>query len=99
MREYGAGAIAWAIPDAVDEQHAPPVWPYFAADEIAAAAEVLRSGQVNYWTGEQGRAFEREFAAFTGCAHAVALANGTVALELALRVLGVGAGDEVVTTS
>ena len=74
-------------------------WPYFAPDEIEAAVRVLRSGEVNYWTGEEGRQFEREFADFVGCRHAVALANGTVALEAALRALGVGPGDEVVTTS
>jgi dTDP-4-amino-4,6-dideoxygalactose transaminase len=76
-----------------------PSWPCFADDEIAAAASVLRSGNVNYWTGEEGRLFEKEFAAFAGCKYAVAVANGTVALELALRGLGVGPGDEVITTS
>lgn len=74
-------------------------WPFFAPDEIEAAAAVLRSGNVNYWTGEEGRLFEKEFANFAGCEHAIAMANGTVALEGALRALGVGAGDEVVTTS
>jgi dTDP-4-amino-4,6-dideoxygalactose transaminase len=74
-------------------------WPYFAPDEIEAAVEVLRSGKVSYWTGDEGRQFEREFADFVGCRHAVALANGTVALEAGLRALGIGPGDEVVTTS
>jgi hypothetical protein len=74
-------------------------WPYFAPDEIEAAAAVLRSGKVNYWTGEEGRQFEREFAEFIGCKHAIALANGTVALEAALRSLDIGPGDEVITTS
>lgn len=74
-------------------------WPYFAEDEIEVAVEVLRSGKVNYWTGQEGRLFEQEFAAFAGCKHAVALANGTVALECALKALGVGTGDEVITTS
>jgi len=74
-------------------------WPSFTPDEIEAAATVLRSGKINYWTGEEGHQFETEFAAFTGCKHAVALANGTVALELALYALGIGPGDEVVTTS
>jgi hypothetical protein len=74
-------------------------WPYFAEDEIAAAATVLRSGKVNYWTGQEGRRFEQEFAAFVGCKHAVALANGSTALECALKALGIGPGDEVVTTS
>ncbi|GFE58631.1 DegT/DnrJ/EryC1/StrS aminotransferase family protein [Geobacter sp. AOG1] len=74
-------------------------WPFFDADEIAAASAPLQSGKVNYWTGAEGREFEREFAAFTGCSHAIALANGTVALELALYALGIGPGDEVITTS
>jgi dTDP-4-amino-4,6-dideoxygalactose transaminase len=74
-------------------------WPVFAEEEMDAAARVLRSGKVNYWTGQEGRAFEEEFAAFIGCKHAVAVANGTLALECALRALGVGPGDEVVTAS
>jgi dTDP-4-amino-4,6-dideoxygalactose transaminase len=73
-----------------------PTWPHFAEDEVAAAAAVLQSGKVNYWTGEEGRSFEKEFAEYIGCAKAVALANGTVALELALRALHIGPGDEVV---
>jgi hypothetical protein len=74
-------------------------WPHFAPDEVEAATRVLQSGKVNYWTGEEGRQFEKEFAAFVGCEHAIALANGTVALETALKALGVGPGDEVITTS
>ena len=73
-------------------------WPHFPQDEIAAAAAPLATGRVNYWTGTEGREFEKEFAAFTGCRHAIALANGTVALELALFALGIGTGDEVITT-
>lgn len=74
-------------------------WPYFADDEISAVTAILKSGKVNYWTGDEGRQFEKEFAAFTGCDYAIALANGTVALELALYALGIGLGDEVITTS
>src|SRR5579883_2845109 len=74
-------------------------WPSFEPDAIAAAARVLESGKVNYWTGHEGRQFEAEFAASAGCRYAVALANGTVALELALHVLGIGPGDEVVVPS
>lgn len=74
-------------------------WPHFAEDEIAAVTTVLRSGKINYWTGEEGRAFEREYALATGRRHGVALANGTLALELALHAFGIGAGDEVVTAS
>jgi dTDP-4-amino-4,6-dideoxygalactose transaminase len=73
-------------------------WPYFGPDEIEAAMRVLKSGKVNYWIGEECRSFERAFAAYTRCSHAVALSNGTVALELALRILRVQSGDEVVTT-
>lgn len=71
-------------------------WPVFAEDERAAVDAVLASGRVNYWTGEECGRFERAFAAHVGCRHAIALANGTLALELALRALGVGPGDEVV---
>jgi dTDP-4-amino-4,6-dideoxygalactose transaminase len=74
-------------------------WPHFAADEIEAVAAVLRSGKVNYWTGEESQEFEREFARFVGVKYAVALANGTAALELALYALGVAPGDEVVVPS
>jgi hypothetical protein len=74
-------------------------WPHFAEDEIDAVAAVLRSGKVNYWTGEQSQEFEREFAQFVGVKYAVALANGTAALELALHALGIGPGDEVVVPS
>ena len=73
-------------------------WPHFEEDEVAAAVTTLRSGRVNYWTGEEGRRFEQDFARFVGCAHGIALTNGTVALELALLALGIGPGDEVIVT-
>ena len=73
-------------------------WPYHESDEIEAVERVLASGRVNYWNGDEGRAFEREFAAFCGAPYGIAVANGTVALELALHALGIGAGDEVVVT-
>lgn len=71
-------------------------WPIFAEDERAAAMRVLESGRVNYWTGQEGRAFEREFADYLWSSHAVALANGTLAIELALHALGIGPGDDVI---
>lgn len=74
-------------------------WPYFDEEEIAAVERVLRSGKVNYWTGDEGRKFEQEYAAYLGVTHAIAVANGTVALELALIALGIAAGDEVVVPS
>lgn len=75
-----------------------PSWPYFEADELEAAQRVLKSGKINYWTGEEGRHFESEFARYIGTNRAVALANGSVAIELALRALGIGPGDEVIVT-
>lgn len=74
-------------------------WPYFSDEERKAVDGVLQSGKVNYWTGEEGKLFEAEFAASFGCRHAIAVANGTVALELALESLGIGPGDDVVVPS
>ncbi|MCG8560318.1 MAG: DegT/DnrJ/EryC1/StrS aminotransferase family protein [Hyphomicrobiales bacterium] len=76
----------------------PEPWPYFGDDEIEAVAEVLRSGQVNQWTGNRVKRFEAAAAERFAMPHAVAVANGTVSLELALRALGIGPGDEVVVT-
>jgi len=73
-------------------------WPDFTREEIDAVAEVLASNRVNYWTGQEGRLFEQEFARWAGADHAIALANGTVALDLALMALNVGPGDEVIVT-
>jgi dTDP-4-amino-4,6-dideoxygalactose transaminase len=73
-------------------------WPWFAPDERAAADAVLASGKVNYWTGQETQGFEKEYAAHLGVKHAVALSNGTVALELPLRMWGIGPGDDVVVT-
>lgn len=74
-------------------------WPNYSAEEADAVAAVLRSNRVNYWTGELCRQFETRFAEWAETAHAVALANGTVALDVALRALGIGSDDEVITTS
>src|SRR5471032_132736 len=70
-------------------------WPHFTPDEIQTVASVLESGKVNYWSGEEGRLFEKEYAESIGAKHAIAVANGTVGLELALYALGIGPGDEV----
>ena len=74
------------------------VWPRFDAVHIEAAARVLESGRVNCWTGNECRLFESEYAKSIGVKHAIALANGTVALELALIALGLQPGDEVIVT-
>ena len=75
-----------------------PSWPVYSKAERAAVDRVLERGLGNYWYGSEGKAFEREFASYCGVAHGLAVANGTVALELCLRALGIGSGDEVVTT-
>ncbi|MGM0767032.1 MAG: DegT/DnrJ/EryC1/StrS family aminotransferase [Pseudomonadota bacterium] len=74
-------------------------WPSFTEEEACAVKEVLLSNKVNYWTGQEGRQFEREFAEFAETEYAIAVANGTVALDLALRGLDIGPGDEVIVTS
>ena len=72
------------------------LWPYHSEDEISAVADVLRSGKTNYWSGSNGQEFEREFAQYTGAKHALAVTNGTTALELALHGLGLIPGSEVI---
>ena len=71
-------------------------WPHYADDEIAAAAEVLRTGKDNYRTGPRGREFESAYAASLGSSRGLAVSNGTVALEIALHGLGLGPGDDVI---
>ena len=74
-------------------------WPSFTHQEADAVSKVLLSNKVNYWTGQECREFEKEFAQFARAQYAVALANGTVALDVALKALGIGAGDDVIVTS
>ena len=74
-------------------------WPSFTQQEADAVSQVLLSNKVNYWTGEECRQFEREFADWTGSKYAIAMANGTLALDAALQALDIGAGDEVIVTS
>lgn len=73
-------------------------WPSFTSEEADAVHRLVMSNKVNYWTGTETREFEKEFATWCGTSHAVALANGTLALDVALKALGVGPGDEVVVT-
>ena len=73
-------------------------WPSFTEQEANAVRDVLLSNKVNYWTGQECRIFEKEFAAWVNARYAVALANGTLALDLALKALDIGPGDEVVVT-
>lgn len=73
-------------------------WPSFTEVEIAAVAKVMRSNKVNYWTGQECREFEKEFAFATEVSHAIALANGTLALDLCWKTLGIRSGDEIIVT-
>jgi len=74
-------------------------WPMFDDEEADAVRNVLLSNKVNYWTGNECKKFEREFSEFSGSKYAVALGNGTLALDVSLKILKIGNGDEVVVTS
>ena len=80
----------------LNTQYSP--WPSFTQEEADAVSQVLLSNKVNYWTGTECREFEKEFAAWAGTDYAVALANGTLALDVALQAMGIGEGDEVIVT-
>ena len=73
-------------------------WPYYEDDEISIVKEILESGKVNYWTGNQGKLFEKEFADWSGNRYAIALANGSLALTAAYTALGLQDEDEFITT-
>lgn len=85
----------WTTPESLSPESA---WPYFEDDEVLAAATVLHTGKINQWSGKEVEYFQEEFAAACNVKHAVALSNGTVALELAIKALGIGPGDEVILT-
>jgi len=74
-------------------------WPMFDDEEGDAVRNVLLSNKVNYWTGNECKKFEKEFSEFSGSKYAVALGNGTLALDVALKALDIGGGDEVIVTS
>jgi len=82
--------------DASNTTHKLAPWPVYGEDEIAAVSAALREGRGNYWSGDEGRCFERDYAAHCGVAHGLAVGNGTLALELALYGLGIQAGDDVI---
>ncbi len=72
-----------------------PPWPIFESDELAAVEAVLRSGRVNYWTGNACRDFEAAWSTAHAGVHCVSMANGSLTMDAALHALGIGAGDEV----
>ena len=73
-------------------------WPYYDEEQVEKVSSILRTGRVNYWTGEEGRRFEEEFASWCGTKYAVAVSNGIVALSLALHALKVKRDDEIIVT-
>jgi len=74
-------------------------WPSFTQEEASSIQRVLLSNKVNYWTGKEGHEFEKEFASWSESNYAVTVANGTLALDAALKALDIGGGDEVIATS
>ena len=74
-------------------------WPSFSEEEANAVKNVLLSNKVNYWTGNECREFEKEFAVWSNSKYAIALGNGTLALDSALKALDIGYGNEVIVTS
>ena len=75
-----------------------PTWPAFSSEEVETVSQILTSSRVNYWTGDEGKQFEKEFSSWTGVKYSIALANGTIALELALRSLNLSPDDEVIVS-
>ncbi len=73
-------------------------WPIYEEDEINAAANILRSGAVNYWTGNETKMFEEEFSNFCGTKYSIALANGSLALSACYAALRMGKNAEIITT-
>lgn len=95
--EYSGEFASLAARAATLDLDASP-WPHFDQAQRQVVDDVLRSGKVNYWTGDQNAHFEKEFARAFGTRHAIAVANGSLGLDLALIALGIGPGDEVIVT-
>ena len=74
-------------------------WPSFTLEEAESVRNVLLSNKVNYWTGNECREFEKEFAVWSNSKYAIALGNGTLALDSAFKALDIGDGDEVIVTA
>ena len=79
-------------------QFALPRWPVFEADELAAVDAVLRSGNVNYWTSRECHDFEAAWSSAHGGRRSISMANGSLTLDVAMRALEIGPGDEVIVS-
>lgn len=73
-------------------------WPKFSEKMINSVRDVLESGKVNQWTSDKVNKFEKKFAEYLHVKHAVAVFNGTVALELCLKTLDLKENDEIIVT-
>ena len=73
-------------------------WPHFDSEQIDSCVRVLASGKVNRWTGDETSLFEQEFSKWCGSSNAIAMANGSLALSSAYLAIGLGKGDELITT-
>ena len=73
-------------------------YPYYPPQLIYKVNKILKSGKVNYWTGNQGKIFEKEFSKYIGNKYSVAVTNGSVALEIALKALNLNKNDQVIVT-
>ena len=74
-------------------------WPRYSKEEAKKVNKVLKSNKVNYWTGNEGKKFEREFSKFFKIKYTSAIANASLGLECALKALNLGRGDEVIVPS
>ena len=73
-------------------------YPKFNKNSIKRVQAVIKSGKVNYWTGNECKQFEKEFSKYVGNKYSVAVSNGSVALEIVLRALNLKQGDQVIVT-
>ena len=76
-----------------------PSWPQFNPACYDKVVDILKSGKVNYWTGNIGQEFEKKWAEYLGVRNAISVTNGTAALHTALAALDIGPGDEVICPS
>ena len=73
-------------------------WPSFDKQDISKVSDILSSGNVNYWTGQECKLFEKEFSSFVGVDSSIACSNGSLSLSLAYLAIGLGNGDEFITS-
>lgn len=96
LRDDVTTAPVASPPETATEAFLPFALPSVGPDDVAEVAEALLSGWLT--TGPRTKEFERQFAAHIGASHALAVSSATAGLHLALAALGIGPGDEVITT-